>query len=104
MKILVKCKFYLITFLAVILFMAGIAVSDNHTDVSTEEIQQITQKPTIMILGSPLLANWGGNVYNTKMDDVLTPKRQAEIQELVDQTRVPIGSSIVGMLRTSRFL
>ena len=97
MKTLVKCKFYLITLLAAILFMAGTAVSDNHIDVSTEEIQQMTQKPTIMILGSPLLANWGGNVYNTKMDDVLTPKRQAEIQELVDQlarfkpTKIAVG-------------
>ena len=68
MKTLVKCKFYLITLLAAILFMAGTAVSDNHIDVSTEEIQQMTQKPTIMILGSPLLANWGGNVYNTETD------------------------------------
>ena len=85
MKTLVKCKFYLITLLTATLFMVGTVVSDNHTDVSTEEIQQMTQKPTIMILGSPLLANWGGNVYNTKMDDVLTPKRQAELQQLAEQ-------------------
>ena len=40
-------------------------------------------KPTIMILGSGHLANPGANVYNTKMDDVLAPKRQDEISELV---------------------
>ena len=40
-------------------------------------------KPTIMILGSGHLANLGANVYNTKMDDVLAPKRQDEISELV---------------------
>ena len=40
-------------------------------------------KPTVMILGSPHLANPGADVYNTKIDDVLTPKRQDEISELV---------------------
>ena len=40
-------------------------------------------KPTIMILGSAHLANPGADAYNTKMDDVLAPKRQSEIEELV---------------------
>ena len=102
MKTLGKCKRYLITSLAAILLMVGTAVSDNHTDVSTEEIQQMTQKPTIMILGSPLLANWGGNLYNTKMDDVLTPKRQAEIQELIDQLARFKPTKVAGAADTRR--
>ena len=36
-----------------------------------------------MILGSTHLANYGIDVYNTKMDDVLIPKRQREIEQLV---------------------
>ena len=42
-------------------------------------------KPTIMILGSGHLANWGADAVNYKMDDVLAPKRQAELQQLVEQ-------------------
>ncbi len=45
----------------------------------------MTQKPTIMILGSGHLANWGADRINFKMDDVLAPKRQAELQELAEQ-------------------
>lgn len=40
-------------------------------------------KPTIMILGSGHFANPGMDAYNYKMDDVLLPKRQNEIEQLV---------------------
>lgn len=81
MKSLVKCKLYVITLLTAVLFVSGVAISDDHTNVSTQEIQQTTQKPTIMILGSPHLAGWGG----IKIDDMRTPKRQDELQQLVEQ-------------------
>ena len=42
-------------------------------------------KPTIMILGSGHLANWGADSINYRMDDVLAPKRQTELQQLVEQ-------------------
>ena len=42
-------------------------------------------KPTFMILGSGHLANWGADRINYKMDDVLAPKRQGELQQLVEQ-------------------
>lgn len=83
MKAILKCQLYLITLLATVLFMGGTTTSGNQTDVLTEETQRMTQKPTIMILGSSHLANPGMDVYNTKMDDVLAPKRQSEIEELV---------------------
>ena len=85
MKTLVKCKLYLITVLAAVLFMIGTAVSDNPTDLSIGETKQMTQKPTIMILGSGHLANWGADRINYRIDDVLAPKRQAELQELAEQ-------------------
>lgn len=87
MKALVKCKFYLMMLLAAGLFMVGTATSNDQTDSTREDIEQITQKPTIMILGSSHLANDGLDVYNTKMDDVLAPKRQREIQQLVEQLK-----------------
>ena len=44
-------------------------------------------KPTIMILGSGHLANPGMDAYNFRMDDVLAPKRQREIEQLVAQLK-----------------
>ena len=44
-------------------------------------------KPTIMILGSSHLANPGMDGSNPKIDDVLAPKRQHEIEQLVQQLR-----------------
>ena len=44
-------------------------------------------KPTIMILGSGHLANPGMDRINYKMDDVLAPKRQREIEQLVTQLK-----------------
>ena len=43
------------------------------------------KKPTIMILGSSHLANPGMDSVNPKIDDVLSPKRQREIEQLVKQ-------------------
>ena len=45
------------------------------------------QKPTVMILGSGHLANPGADGFNFKMDDVLVPKRQREIEQLVTQLK-----------------
>lgn len=44
-------------------------------------------KPTIMILGTTHLGNPGLDAFNYKMDDVLTPKRQNEIKQLVQQLK-----------------
>ena len=40
-------------------------------------------KPIIMLLGSSHLANPGVDSVNPKIDDVLAPKRQREIERLV---------------------
>ena len=87
MKTLVKCKFYLITLLAAALSIAGTATSDDQTNISIGDVKQMEQKPTIMILGSSHLANPGMDSVNPKIDDVLAPKRQAEIQQLVTQLK-----------------
>ena len=87
MKALVKYEFYLITLLATVLFTVNSTVIGDQTDVSTETTNQMAKKPTIMILGSTHLANDGLDVYNTKMDDVRAPKRQREIEQLVEQLK-----------------
>lgn len=87
MKALVKCKVYLMMSLATVLFVVGTTAIGDQTDVSTETTNQMAKKPTIMILGSTHLANDGLDVYNTKMDDVRAPKRQREIEQLVEQLK-----------------
>ena len=85
MTALVKCKFYLMTFLAGVLFTVGTAAGEDQTGLPTGEAKQMPQKPTLMILGSGHLANWGADRINYRMDDVLAPKRQVELQALADQ-------------------
>ena len=87
MKSLVRCEFYLITLLAAALFTVNSTAIGDQADVSTETTNQMAKKPTIMILGSTHLANDGLDVYNTKMDDVRAPKRQREIEQLVEQLK-----------------
>ena len=85
MPALANCKTYTMALFAGMLFTVGIAVSDGQTNSSTGETPQMTKKPTIMILGSTHLANDGLDYFNTKMDDVRAPKRQREIEQLVEQ-------------------
>ena len=87
MKVLAKWKTYTMALLIGVLFIVGTATGANPTDVSTGGNKQVTKKPTIMILGSSHLANPGMDGINTKMDDVLAPKRQREIQQLVEQLK-----------------
>ena len=87
MKSLVKCKFYLMTLLAAVLFAVGTATSDNQTDSSKGDVKQMAKKPTIMILGSTHLANNTLDAFNIKMDDVRAPQRQREIEQLVEQLK-----------------
>ena len=85
MKGLVKRKLDLMLLSTVVLLILSAAASGGQADVSTGETKQMTHKPTIMILGSTHLANDGLDAFNTKMDDVRTPKRQREIEQIVAQ-------------------
>lgn len=87
MKGLGKCEFYLMTLFVAVLLTVSTVESDDQTDLSTGDTTQMTKKPTIMILGSSHLANPGMDAFNTKMDDVLAPKRQREIKQLVTQLK-----------------
>ena len=86
MKSLVKCEFYLITLLAALFTVSPTAIG-HQTSVSTEATNRMAKKPTVMILGSVHLSNPGADAFNRKMDDVLAPKRQREIQQLVTQLK-----------------
>ncbi len=60
-------------------------------------------KPTVMILGSAHLANPGADVFNLKMDDVLAPKRQAEIEHLVQRLKTFNPTKIALEVDEARF-
>lgn len=49
--------------------------------------ENIGDKTTVMILGSGFFTNPGISRFNVKMDDVLAPKRQSEMEQLVQQLR-----------------
>ena len=42
-----------------------------------------TPRPSVMVLGTPHLANNGRDMNNAQFDDILSPKRQGELEELV---------------------
>ncbi|HVT12838.1 MAG TPA: DUF5694 domain-containing protein [Fimbriimonadaceae bacterium] len=46
-------------------------------------IQAPTQRPEILVLGTYHMANPGRDLHNVQADDVRSPKRQKEIEELV---------------------
>ena len=87
MKALVKCQFYLTTLFVAVLLIVGTVSSDNQTNLSTENVKQMTKKPTIMVLGSWHFTSSGLDAINEKTDDVRAPKRQREIEQLVEQLK-----------------
>ena len=62
----------------------------------------MAQKPTLMILGSAYSANRGKDFINSKMDDVLAPERQRELQQLVEQLARFNPTKITVEIDTSR--
>ncbi len=59
-----------------------------------------SQRPEILILGTYHMANPGHDIFNMAADDVLSPKRQAEISELLEvlkrfkPTKIAIESTV----------
>jgi hypothetical protein len=60
------------------------------------------QKPEVLILGVYHMANPGHDIFNTKADDVLAPKRQAEIAEVIgalkkfNPTKIAVEADVYG--------
>ena len=52
--------------------------------VSAQESQPATARAEVLVLGVYHMANPGRDVFNMSADDVLAPKRQAEITELLE--------------------
>ena len=51
---------------------------------SAEEPAQPAARAEVLVLGVYHMANPGKDIFNMKADDVLAPKRQAEIAQLIE--------------------
>jgi Family of unknown function (DUF5694) len=60
-----------------------LCISSQNVISARRSNAQTQRKPTIMILGSYHMANPGRDVADMQAEDVLQPKRQREIEELV---------------------
>ncbi len=67
-----------------ILFVSGISVAQDTP--SRMPADRLGEPPMaeVLVLGTYHMANPGRDIFNMEADDVLTPKRQAEIRELID--------------------
>ncbi len=68
---------------------------------------QTAARPEILVLGTYHMANPGRDIHNTQADDILAPKRQQEIAQLVEvlkrfrPTKIAVESDVSGK-RVSR--
>ncbi len=66
-------------------------------------------KPEILIVGTYHMANPGHDIFNAKADDVLSPKRQAEIAELLavlkkfHPTKIAVESTVFDDTRKKQY-
>lgn len=69
---------------AVILFAAGVVVAQVAPARLPADRLDGPPLAEVLVLGSYHMGNPGRDIFNMKADDVLAPKRQAEIRELLD--------------------
>ncbi len=67
---------------APLLIAAGKAAPPGVSPLISQ--RHLSQRPTLMVLGSVHLGNPHRDMHDATVDDVLTPKRQREIERLVD--------------------
>jgi len=63
-------------------YLAILAMGPAHAATA-----QTATRPEILILGTYHMRGAGNHVFNTEVDDILSERRQAEIEELVDVLR-----------------
>ncbi len=62
----------------------GSAISALAQQAGAERPELPAARPEVLVLGVYHMSNPGRDIFNIKADDVLAPKRQAEIAELVE--------------------
>lgn len=94
----------------VVLYFAAFALAAVHAvPALAQDRPAAPAKPEILIVGTYHMANPGRDVFNTQADDVLAPKRQAEMAELLAvlkrfrPTKIAIESTVYDDTRKKQY-
>src|SRR5947208_10049462 len=77
--------------------------------IPTASRSQSDARPEILVLGTYHMANPGHDIHNLQADDVLSPKRQQEITQLIEvlkrfhPTKIAIESDVSGQRATQQY-
>jgi len=66
------------------LVLVSALLASGQQVVLSERPQQAAPRAEVLVLGVYHMANPGHDIFNTKADDVLAPKRQQEITQLIE--------------------
>src|SRR5712671_5729128 len=70
---------------------------------------QSNERPEILVLGTYHMANPGHDIHNMQADDVLSPRRQQEIAQLIEvlkrfhPTKIAIESDVSGQRAAQQY-
>lgn len=94
----------------VVLLSLGLAMAAiRPAPARSRDLPAAPAKPEILIVGTYHMANPGRDVFNTQADDVLAPKRQAEIAELLAvlkrfrPTKIAVESTVYDDTRKKQY-
>jgi len=79
------------------------------TAIPTTSRPQSDARPEILVLGTYHMANPGHDIHNMQADDVLSPKRQQEIAQLMDvlkkfrPTKIAIEAEVGSQREAQRY-
>jgi hypothetical protein len=83
-----------------ILLLFAVVAIQGGLWAQESETKEATSKPEILVLGTYHMANPGRDIFNMQADDVLAPKRQQEIAQLLEvlkkfgPTKIAIESDV----------
>ena len=89
--------------------MKRLALLLSVLTISTAARAQSDARPDVLILGTFHMANPGHDIYNMKVDDVLSPKRQEEMTQLIEvlkrfrPTKIAVEADITGKTVTREY-
>lgn len=88
--------------LGVVSLIVGLAVSGVAQQPRDGKSARSAERAEVLVLGTYHMANRGHDIYNLQADDVLTPRRQAEIAQLIqvlkrfNPTKIAVEADLLG--------
>src|SRR5271169_4844659 len=71
-------------FILILMLVIGSLITALSQQPTTEKTESSGKRAEVMVLGVYHMSNPGHDIYNMKADDVLAPKRQTEIAQLIE--------------------